>query len=168
MKFSPYPSREDPMIIKTSPVGLSSPAVLEKVTSNIDEFRKAIIHIMGGVMSMNVHGFVHCDVSWNNITYDEINESYLLFDFECIAPIENYGLIFKQEDLIYAKNANLDAKKIIQLFYNRDLKDILSIDIEKEYKYVFDLAKTLIDGTTGEGQQAQIWSVFWKFYKENG
>lgn len=156
------------MIIKTWPVGLSTPAVLEKVKSNIVEFRKAIIHIMEGVMSMNVHGFVHCDVRWNNITYDALNESYLLFDFECIAPIENCGLIFEQEGIIYARNANLDAKKIIQLFYGREVKNTFSMDIEQEYQYVFDLAKTLTDGNTKPAQQTEIWSVFWKFYKENG
>ena len=98
------------------PIGYTNEATMDRIGSSLREFKKAIICVMEATLSMHVNGFVHRNISWDNITYDYRRDTYLLLDFEHIGKLCQSSCQDVNHKDFNCSPSILDAALIIKLF----------------------------------------------------
>lgn len=98
------------------PIGYTYEATMDRIGSSLREFKKAVICVMEATLSMHINGFVHRNISWDNISYDYRRETYLLLDFEHIGKLCQSSCQDANHKGFNCSPAILDAALIINLF----------------------------------------------------
>ena len=98
------------------PIGYTNEATMDRIGRSVRDFKKAIICVMEAALSMHVNGFVHRNISWDNITYDYRRDTYLLLDFEHIGKVCQSSCQDVNHKGFNCSPSILDAALIIKLF----------------------------------------------------
>lgn len=184
------------VLVRITPIGYNLNYLFEKVNEGVKEFKKAIICVMEAALSMHANKFVHRDIRWDNITYDSVQDTYLLFDFEQIGKLCDWDCKDTKHTGFNCSPAIVDAAYIIRLFDHPLLKipetfnEYVEFAKELNFKSINEIAKhfckmgkdtTLTNtkqqtkGTKGKKPKItntdmkikKIIELFWNFYDDN-
>jgi serine/threonine protein kinase len=143
--------------IHTKPLGYNFENTRDRISSDINEFRKAILCVMDAALSMHANNFVHRDIRWPNITYDPESDKYLLIDFEQIGRLCKFNCIDHEEN-DFCTPAIYDAAQILKLFHEDFCPGA--------YRTLKSFAAKLTNPQNIQTETAQIKMLFWDFYEK--